>query len=643
MTVPEDQDPLLNTVLGGARIQRRVSAGLLANVYLGHYERLNVPVAVKVLSPKATSQGMNKERFVREGRALAQLSHQNIIKIYNVGQDNGRYFIVMDWIQDGMNLRQLAQSRPLTPVQSLKVARRLAEALDYIHQRSLIHRDIKPANVCLRKGGVPVLMDFSLIKDQSSDVQLTAPGTIMGTVNFMPPEQAQPGGPFGNVGPWSDIYSVGGTLYWLLTGRPPFKGRTPMETIIKLIREPHIPPSQVNPSVPMEVDALIAKALAKKSEERYQNSQQFIAAVDYVLQAAAEALARGTPPPLAADEDAPAAAPSAPAQAGAAPQASTILPAGMTPRWGAVVSQAAAGRDVPMAVPVPAARASSGIQPALGGPPVAQPMAAPAAMGAPGVPPVVRSSSRFATTGAPAGAAPPSPLAAMRTPSDRAQAIPPPPQPGPEQWAPTNGLDVPPDMEATVRLKGQPPIRLASLGGNARPTSDLGATRAAPPVAPPAPVPQAPAQKQDLKRSWVEDAPAAPSWTEQPKDPEASTLGMRRNSPGSAGGRDGPHGDEDSRDLPSPPPPVVAAEPEVLGDVGEDADDHRTAKPSEAPAAVAAPPRTRTVSERLHKAPPIPRRARRSPVEVALVALAVIVILLCIGFGSYVLFFKVGS
>jgi eukaryotic-like serine/threonine-protein kinase len=278
------QDPLIGSVIGGARIQDRVSKGLLAMVYRGHYERLGIPVAVKVLTPKAMAQGMNKERFMREGRALAQLSHPNIIKIYNVGHEQNRYFIIMDWIQDGMNLRQLAQSRPLTPPQSLKVIQRLAEALDYIHQRGLIHRDIKPANVCLRRGGHPVLMDFSLIKDEESDVQLTAPGTIMGTVNFMPPEQAQPGGPFGNVSARSDVYSLGGTLYWLLTGKPPFNGRTPMETIIKLMREQPDPPSKFNASIPQVIDALVLRALSKKQDERPSSARDLINEIDQLFQ-----------------------------------------------------------------------------------------------------------------------------------------------------------------------------------------------------------------------------------------------------------------------------------------------------------------------------------------------------------------------
>ncbi|MCA8926032.1 MAG: protein kinase [Planctomycetes bacterium] len=252
-----------------------MSKGLLADVYRGHYERLGVPVAVKVLSPKAMAQGVNKDRFIREGRALAQLQHPNIIKIYNVGHEHGRYFIIMDWIQDGMNLRQLAQQRPLTPPQSLKVVQRLCDALTYIHARSMIHRDIKPANICLRRGGHPVIMDFSLMKDQSSDVQLTAPGTIMGTVNFMPPEQAQPGAAFGNVSPQSDVYSLGGTLYWLLTGKPPFKGRTPMETIIKLMREDPQPPSAHNPSLPPVVDQLVLACMSKKQEGRPASAEAF--------------------------------------------------------------------------------------------------------------------------------------------------------------------------------------------------------------------------------------------------------------------------------------------------------------------------------------------------------------------------------
>jgi serine/threonine protein kinase len=331
----EPPDPLVGTVFGGARIQQRVSKGLLADVYMGHHERLAVPVAVKILSPKAMAQGVNKDRFVREGRALATLAHPNIIKIYNVGQEQGRCFIIMDWIQDGMNLRQLAQTRPLTPAQSLKVVQRLCDALEYIHSQKLIHRDIKPANICLRRGGHPVLMDFSLIKDQSSDVQLTAPGTIMGTVNFMPPEQAQPGGPFGDVSVRSDVYSLGGTLYWLLTGKPPFKGRTPMETIIKLMREQPQPPSAHNASVPQVVDQLVLDTLAKKQDVRPQTARDLAARIEQIFQVnrieleAAQRPAPSTedgPPPAATQSGAGSGRHPAPQRWGAGSSAADVAP-----------------------------------------------------------------------------------------------------------------------------------------------------------------------------------------------------------------------------------------------------------------------------------------------------------------------------
>ncbi len=323
MSQDATQDPLIGTMFGGARIQQRVSKGLLADVYMGHYERLGVPVAVKILSPKAMAQGVNKDRFVREGRALAQLSHPNIIKIYNVGQEQGRFFIIMDWIQDGMNLRQLAQTRPLTPAQSLKVVQRLCDALEYIHSKNLIHRDIKPANICLRRGGHPVLMDFSLIKDQSSDVQLTAPGTIMGTVNFMPPEQAQPGGPFGDVSVRSDVYSLGGTLYWLLTGKPPFKGRTPMETIIKLMREPAAPPSSFNATLPPAVDQLVLDSLGKKQEQRPATAHDLAARIEAIFQNNRAELEAAQRPAPATDEGGPAPAPGSPSSGRVASAASS--------------------------------------------------------------------------------------------------------------------------------------------------------------------------------------------------------------------------------------------------------------------------------------------------------------------------------
>jgi eukaryotic-like serine/threonine-protein kinase len=331
---------LIGQRLGGVRIDRLLAKGLLSDVYLGFNENLNALVAVKVLSPKVMAQGMSTERFMREGRALAQLGHPNIVKIHNVGVEGNRYFIVMDFVQDGANLRILAKKHFLKPYQSLVVARRMAEALEYIHDLGFIHRDIKPANICLRSNGQPILMDFSLIKDEGSDIQLTAPGTIMGTVNFMPPEQAQPGGPFGEVKPASDVYSLGATFYWLLTGQAPFKGRTPMETIIKLIRDPAIPPSQVNHSVPKEIDAICLKCLEKNPANRFQSARELITAIDRAVQEKRAAIQAASAPPAAVDE-APRGRPSS-SRAPAAP------PPPVNRGWGQVTgSGAMAGPNAP--------------------------------------------------------------------------------------------------------------------------------------------------------------------------------------------------------------------------------------------------------------------------------------------------------
>jgi len=364
-----ESEGLVGQTLGGVRLDHLLAKGLLADVYLGFHANLKTQVAVKILSPKVASQGMSAERFMREGRALAKLVHPNIVKIHNVGVEQGKYFIVMDFIKDGANLRALAKKQFLKPYQSLIVARRLAEALEYIHGQGLIHRDIKPANICLRQNGQPILMDFSLIKDESSDIQLTAPGTIMGTVNFMPPEQAQPGGPFGKVTNGSDVYSLGATFYWLLTGRAPFKGRTPMETIIKLIRDAVVPPSQLNPSVPAELDELCLKCLAKNPAQRFKTAREFIQAIDEAVSRKRAELQNATAP-----------VPETEAESGRSEKPSAASPAKPKEAWGAGSGEA----TPPAAAPAPAAWGTSGeaaqapaSPPAEASPPAPPPQAPP--------------------------------------------------------------------------------------------------------------------------------------------------------------------------------------------------------------------------------------------------------------------------
>lgn len=467
-------DGLIGHRLGGVRIDRLLAKGLLSDVYLGFNESLNRSVAVKILSPKVMAQGMSTERFMREGRALAQLSHANIVKIHNVGVESNRYFIVMDFIQDGANLRTLAKKHFLKPYQSLVVARRMAEALEYIHELGFIHRDIKPANICLRSNGQPILMDFSLIKDEGSDIQLTAPGTIMGTVNFMPPEQAQPGGPFGAVTPASDVYSLGATFYWLLTGNAPFKGRTPMETIIKLIRDPVVPPSQVNKSVPTEIDALCLKCLAKNPAERFKSARELIAAIDAVVQRKRSEIQAAQAPQATGDNDS--------GRMGARPP-SARMPAPPPPP----VSRGWGNKPAAAAPPPP--------------PPPAPQWAAPAQQTAQAAPPPAWSNQSAAAAQVAPPPPPPQPMAAPPPPPSAPMAAPPPPQPmAAPQMAPPPMPAPPPPPSAPVAAPPppQPMAAPAPVTPPPPPPAPVAAPAPAPAPTPPAP-PQAEAPKTGKK------------------------------------------------------------------------------------------------------------------------------------------------
>lgn len=483
-------DGLIGHRLGGVRIDRLLAKGLLSDVYLGFNESLNRSVAVKILSPKVMAQGMSTERFMREGRALAQLSHANIVKIHNVGVESNRYFIVMDFIQDGANLRTLAKKHFLKPYQSLVVARRMAEALEYIHELGFIHRDIKPANICLRSNGQPILMDFSLIKDEGSDIQLTAPGTIMGTVNFMPPEQAQPGGPFGAVTPASDVYSLGATFYWLLTGNAPFKGRTPMETIIKLIRDPVVPPSQVNKSVPTEIDALCLKCLEKNPADRFKSARELITAIDAVVQRKRAEIQAAQAPEATGEGDS--------GRMGARPP-SARMPSPPPPPtnrgWGQTAKPAAAAPPPPPPAPQWSAPAQQAAQAAP--PPAWSNQAAAAAQVAPPPPPP------------PTPVAPPPPPPQPMAAPPQPMAPPPPPQP---MAAPQ---PVPPPPSAPVAAPPPPPPPSAPVAAPPPPAPPAPAPAPAPPPPAPAPAPAAEAPAPAPKAP----KPPKPKKNREPRTP----------------------------------------------------------------------------------------------------------------------------
>src|SRR5438874_2902420 len=247
-------------------IQREVAQGGMAEVYLAHDQLLNRPVAMKALFPEYAREPSFVERFRREAQAAANLNHPNIVAIYDWGQEDGTYFIVMEYVE-GRVLRDLIRSEaPLDLNQAAEITAEIASALAFAHRNGVVHRDVKPGNVLLTRFGNVKVTDFGIARAGTSD-GLTQTGSVMGTATYFSPEQAQ-GLP---VDGRSDVYSLGVVLYEMLTGVVPFTGDSPVAVAYKHVREEPLAPSQRNPEVPPDLEKIILAALAKDPDHRYQS------------------------------------------------------------------------------------------------------------------------------------------------------------------------------------------------------------------------------------------------------------------------------------------------------------------------------------------------------------------------------------
>jgi eukaryotic-like serine/threonine-protein kinase len=271
-------DTLINTLFDGRyRILRRLGSGGMANVYLAEDEELGRRVAIKILNERYANDEAFIERFRREAKSAAGLSHPNVVSIYDRGEAEGTYYIAMEVIE-GRSLKEIILTRGALPVDvAIAYAKQLLEALRYAHRHGIIHRDIKPHNVLVSteervKGHEPRLKvtDFGIARHGAS--QMTEAGSIMGTAQYLSPEQAR-GAP---VTAASDLYSAGVVLYEMLTGKVPFAGDSAIEIAMKHVNELPKPPSQLRPEVPPELDKIVLRALAKEPEDRYQTAEGFI-------------------------------------------------------------------------------------------------------------------------------------------------------------------------------------------------------------------------------------------------------------------------------------------------------------------------------------------------------------------------------
>jgi beta-lactam-binding protein with PASTA domain len=262
-------DTLINTLFDGRyRIMRKLGTGGMANVYLAEDQELGRRVAIKILDDRHAGDDQFVERFRREAKNAARLSHPNIVSIYDRGEAEGTYYIAMEYL-DGRSLKELILSRGPAPVPiAIDYARQILGALRFAHRHGIVHRDIKPHNVLVDAEGRLKVTDFGIARAGAS--QMTEAGSIIGTAQYLSPEQAK-GSP---VDQTSDLYSVGVVLYELLTGTVPFSGDTPVEIAMKHLSSVPESPSAHRAEIPRDLDYVVMRALAKDPAERYQSAEE---------------------------------------------------------------------------------------------------------------------------------------------------------------------------------------------------------------------------------------------------------------------------------------------------------------------------------------------------------------------------------
>src|SRR5271154_4631292 len=262
---------------GRYELRNQIARGGTAQVYLARDLLLDRPVALKVLIPELSADHSFVERFRREAQAAANLSHPNIVPVFDWGESERTYFIVMEYV-DGEPLSSIIRTQaPLSPIQAASIATDIAKALSYAHRHGVVHRDVKPGNVLITADGQVKVTDFGIARAiGGSEDQVTQTGLVMGTATYFSPEQAQGLEVDGR----SDVYSLGVVLYEMTTGKPPFTGDTPVALAYQHVREQPIAPRVVNPEMPAALEAIILQAMAKLPAERYATAEDFRADLD---------------------------------------------------------------------------------------------------------------------------------------------------------------------------------------------------------------------------------------------------------------------------------------------------------------------------------------------------------------------------
>jgi DNA-binding NarL/FixJ family response regulator len=280
---------------GRYRLVERIGEGSMGMVYRAYDDTLGRDVAIKFLRPGRIASQESGARFLREARAVARLSHPNIMTLYDVGQEGAWHYLVLEYVA-GRNLhdRMLERGGPLDMDEALHAIGGALEALAYAHARGIVHRDIKPENIMVTPDGQVTVTDFGLALARG-DVRLTQEGTIVGTVLYLAPEVISGTPPDRR----ADLYAIGAVLYELIAGRPPFSGDNQLAVLSQVLHAPLTAPRTLNRQIPIGVERVVQKLLARNPDDRYASAEEALAALTEAAGPAAARLAdplRTTPP-----------------------------------------------------------------------------------------------------------------------------------------------------------------------------------------------------------------------------------------------------------------------------------------------------------------------------------------------------------